>query len=239
MKYDIVIVLCPDKKNLYGKFPEFKNGKYLGGQTRMNAAVVLSQENKKTIFILVGGHNEDDGITDSDYYKKSQKTADMRQYFLEKGIENKRLKIVNSLPCTKHNLVAVFKKYSKRLDKKKKLKIGLLTNFYHLPRALNFWRNLVCDEFQSIVKNPTAIIAESIIGGDRPYYKEYEYFLRLESELKGLIDLNTDRYKDKCLKEGFFRIINGSGNKLLTRKDKKLLSRDKNWLKFLEKCPHA
>ena len=46
MKYDIIIVLCPERK-FDGKFPEFKNGKYLGGQTRMDAAAIVCEEHKK------------------------------------------------------------------------------------------------------------------------------------------------------------------------------------------------
>jgi hypothetical protein len=223
MKYDFIIVLCPSVRCLDGKFSQFENGKYLGGQTRMEAAVKLAQENKNTTFILVGGYNEDDGIKASKYYKKSQKTADVEKYLKEKKVKEKKVKnkkiikrieIVNSLPCTKHNLVAVFHEFKEELSDKNK-KIGLLTNAYHLPRALRFWKKLVDDEkdeFGTIIKpgkKPSKdepgelkpIVAESIVGveKDSRYAGEHEYISRLEDELSGLIDIEKDEYRDGCI----------------------------------------
>ena len=239
MKYDIIIILCPYKK-LNGKFPEFLNGKYIGGQTRIDATVELSKENEKAIFILVGGYNQDDGVVGSDHYTKSQKTTDMNDYLLGKIAGQNRISIVNSLPSTKHNLVAIFKKYEKLRDDN--LNIGLLTNTYHLPRALSWWEELINNEnefkekknqkntIKGIIKNPIPIVAESIIGGDGRYKRYIEYISRLESELKGIMDLKTYKYDHtkgrfkhnyKCthIKKEFFRIINQKKNALLTERE--------------------
>lgn len=232
MKYDIIIVLCPDKKGDNGKFPEFKNGKYLGGQTRMDAAVEISKESNKTKFILVGGYNEDDGVISSTYYMASQKTTDMQDFMKEKGARNE-IKIVNSLPCTRHNLIAIFNERMEELSNTD-FNIGLLTNFYHLPRALNLWTKLAKEEKEfekKIIENPTPIVAESIVEENKRYSKHHEYILRLENELKGLIDLDTYKYKkenqkyerqymDKCLRKEFSRIIEKEKKRLLTKEEK-------------------
>lgn len=197
MKYDIIIVLCPSKKNKEGKFPEFLNGEYLGGQTRMDAAVEIYKENEKARFILVGGYNEDNGITD--YYRESQKTTDMEEYMIDNGVEKNNIRTVNSLPCTRHNLIAIFNTYKKKLDGRN---IGLLTNFYHMARALRFWTKLVKEikEFMEIQSFPKSIIAESIIGGGERYIRYCEYISTLEGEIKGLIDIEKNLYRDNCFK---------------------------------------
>lgn len=199
MKYNYIIVLCPWKK-INGKFPEFLGGEYLGGQTRMDAAVELAKENKETIFILVGGYNEDDDINDSNYYKESQKTSDMKKHMVDNGINGDRIETVESLPCSKHNLVAIFNKYKEEF-KDKNLRIGLLTNFYHLPRALCFWHKLVKEEFNDIIENPIPIPAESIIGEQERYIHQHEYIVVLEKELKGIRELIINEYNDGCLKD--------------------------------------
>src|SRR3989344_5163902 len=137
MKLDYIIVLNPDKK-IHGQFPNFKDGKYLGGATRMAAAITIAKENQFSEIILVGGYNEDNGKDKSTFFQKSQKVEDMKDYLNENKIKNS-IVTINSLPCTKHNLIAVFNKYQKKFENKK---VGILTNKYHLSRALQFWVKL-------------------------------------------------------------------------------------------------
>jgi hypothetical protein len=242
-KYDYVIVLCAWTM-INNKFPQFLNGEYLGGQTRMDAAVIVAKQNPKTKIILVGGYNEDN-YDKSDYYKKSQKTENMKTFMHENGVEKyvhnnnkkeERIITVESLPCTRHNLIAVFNEYKEEFSKKD-ARIGLLTNFYHLPRALNFWEKLTKNEedFKKIIKNPEPIIAESFIEEKERYLHHCEYIKSLESELNGLRLLQTykynidkkcfeHKYKCNCLEnklDKFSKIINSDKNNtyLLTKQE--------------------
>jgi len=79
-KYDVIIVLCPSERSaLDRKFTEYdkRDGSYLGGQTRMEAAASLYKINKSTKFIVVGGLSEN-----CKTLKESKKTTDMAEYLL-------------------------------------------------------------------------------------------------------------------------------------------------------------
>ena len=224
MKYNIIIVLCPEKK-FNGKFPEFKNGKYLGGQTRMDAAVMVCQKNKKAKIILVGGYNKDNG-EENNFYKESKKTMDMKEYLISKGIDEKQIFIVNSLPCTKHNLIAIFNKYRNDLIRSKSSSIAIITNEYHLPRTLRLWKILTGrKEFKGITKFPKPIAAELIIKKKNRNIQYQEYIARLEAELKGLISLekkedDEEYYKEECNLKDFSRIISKDNNLLIKKENK-------------------
>jgi len=211
---DYIIVFCADK--MYDKkFPEYKEGKYLGGQIRMDAAVEIWKKYKKVEFILVGGYDEDGG---------TDKTLDMKVY-IENKIDKKyntKIEIVNSLPCTRHNLIAILNKYDKDLENKT---IGILSNFYHIPRILNLWSQLKDDNykinFNNIKLEP--LIAEKQIGVNYPI-GVIEYIVRLEEEIRGLIDINTNAYKDGCfsVKDGinkFKKLTNIKKIELLSPKE--------------------
>lgn len=217
MNYDTVIVFCPDKKGIDGKFPDFQDGKYLGGQVRMDAAVRVYEDNKNAEFVLVGGYNEDNGDEGSNYYQKSDKTSDMKDHMIDKGVAEDHLVVVNSLPCTRHNLIAIFNKYGENL---KAQRIAILTNFYHIPRALRFWSKLR-DEMPHLrnLDVPRPIAAETM--GD--INKGLEYITRIEGELSGLIDIELDGYKDKCIKEKYERILQEEHSVLLTCGEEKML----------------
>jgi len=219
MKYDIVIVLCPEKKNSDGKFPEFESNKYLGGQTRMDAVCEIFKNNNKAEFVLVGGYSKDALI--------SEKVEDMKE-FLEKNCNGIMITECPSLPCTKHNLIAVFNTWKKNGTTIKGKKVGLLTNFYHLPRALRFWGELTNEEEFSEIHAPIPIIAESIIKQDGLYIRFIEYILRLDSEINGLKDNEMGTYKDNCLSkrenlDSFKDIIKQKKEILLTSNERKEL----------------
>lgn len=220
MKYDYIIVLCSEKKDKNGKFPEFLDGKYLGGQTRMDAAIEVYKENKEAEFIIVGGYDKNG--------EGSQKIEDMYE-FLTNKCQNIKIFKRPSLPCTFHNLVAIFnmwREYDIKLENKK---IGLLTNFYHLPRALRFWGELrKNEEFKNIIVScPIPISAESVIQNipsEMYNEKSNEYLSALMGEVEGLKDIEKDSYTDNCLvknREFFIEIAKKYPNILLTSKERK------------------
>jgi len=220
MKYDYIIVLCSEKKDKNGKFPEFLDGKYLGGQTRMNAAVEMYKENKEAEFIIVGGYDENG--------EGSKKVEDMYE-FLTNECQNIKIFKCPSLPCTFHNLVAIFNTWRKHNIKLENKKIGLLTNFYHLPRALRFWSELNRkEEFKNIfIPCPIPISAESVVQNiSSEMYNERsgEYLSTLMSEAEGFKDIEKDSYTDNCLlkkREFFIEIAKKYPNILLTSEERK------------------
>jgi len=230
MKYDIVIILCPEKKDPNGDFPQYKDGEYLGGQTRMDAAKELYYKNNKvTNFVVVGGYDEDGS-------ECSRKTHDMK-CFLTNHCRGIKIEEIKSLPCTKHNLVAIFNTLGNKLKGKK---IGLLTNFYHLPRALRFWRELINEEFGRIPM-PFPISAESITASLSMYINHNEYLLRLEKERLGLRDLedNYNQYQCNCLFKNFGKfkgiIKNNKNSKILLTKKEQNRTEIKQLLKNKKK----
>jgi hypothetical protein len=52
-----IIVLSPGPANAAGSFDQIHQGTYLGGETRMQAAVELSRLRRDARFIMVGGCN--------------------------------------------------------------------------------------------------------------------------------------------------------------------------------------
>lgn len=207
MKYDIIIVLCPEKKDPDGKFPDFKDGMYLGGQVRMDAAKKIYENNENAEFIVVGGYNSKSKRSEWEKVDASQKVDDMKS-FLKKDCLGIKIIPIKSLPCTKHNLVAIFNTWKNSEEKLKRLKdkkIGLLTNFYHLPRALRFWGELTNTEEFMGIPMPISISAESIIElpVNNMHIRFIEYLLRLEDERRGLKDIENESYAGSCLGKKF------------------------------------
>lgn len=219
MKYDIVIVLCPSKKDNQGKFSEFQDGLYLGGETRMNAVLEIHKRSPNAEFIVVGGYDEGK--------ETSKKVQDMEDFLKENLVENVRG--IKSLPCTFHNFIAVFNTLNAEEIKSKK--IGLLTNYYHLPRAFRFLVKAKEDLGLKIIPSFYPISAESVVK-DFPeqnmYNRENEFLLRVESERKGLRDLEDEIYSDSCLnetrKEQFIAVAKKFSNILLTPNEKEKIN---------------
>lgn len=183
--FDYVIILCASELrtcvNKTGHFDELNKDEkrlvylYVGGQIRMEAAVDVARYVQN--FIVVGG--------------SEKKVKDMRNFLLEelqKEIDNGEItsKIIRieSEANTAGNLWAVkgwIKEYNiKFLDKR----VGILTNFYHLPRAMRFAKDIL-PEYCFI-----PLAAESLINRHQSTYSFYpkEFLLQICSEIDGLKD---------------------------------------------------
>ncbi len=102
---DYLIVLCPEiNPSDKGVFSDFKHGLYLGGKIRMKAAYEAYKINSQLKFIIVADYNGVNGGA----YNESQRTDDMKNYLISSGVNIDSIRQANSLPCTRHNLVAVF-----------------------------------------------------------------------------------------------------------------------------------
>ena len=212
---DYLIVLCPEiNPNDKGVFSNYKNGLYLGGEIRMKSAVKAYKKNKELKFILVADYNGVNGGK----YNKSQRTDDMINYLIKLGVPSNLIEVVNSLPCTRHNLVAVFNNFK---DIFKNKKVGILTNLYHMPRTLLFWIELKKNKkYKNIPDLPIEIIAEDIILSKVGQKENKKYIKRLELEMKGIIDLSLGKYRDACIKIK-------ADNNILIRNEYKRITKEK------------
>ncbi|MBI2637737.1 MAG: hypothetical protein HYW88_02445 [Candidatus Sungbacteria bacterium] len=188
-RYDFAIIPGPSKTNAEKSFCDIKNGSYLGGQVRMFAAAELSYGNPDMVFIAVGGYDEN-----SEY---STEVSDMKK-FLSTSTTNIVIG-APSLPCTRHNLIAVFNKFGKTLHNKR---LAVLTNFYHLPRILRHWADLAGGEYKGMPM-PFPVCAESLTAGLAPFQNISAFLKRVEDEQNGMKCLELGTYRDTCLEKRF------------------------------------
>lgn len=185
-KFRIIIVLCPsesrtlDNKYAYYDLEKDKQEKntqiYLGGDVRMQAAVQIASQTE--FLIVVGG--------------SKPKVDDMKNFLVQ---EFEKIKISNipdiirieSDPDTLGNLWAIKKSGIKLNDG-----VGILTNFYHLPRSIRISNEV----FPRIAFIPLA--AESLLNMKQstfPLFKK-EFILRISREINGLSDIENGTYKN-------------------------------------------
>lgn len=185
---DSIIILASEiiKEGDGFKMPDFFNGLAHGGKMRLEAAIKMFKDKTTDNIIVVGG--KVNGSQD-------EKTDIMADYLIEKNIPKDKVIKLPSATNTQGNAAAV-KKYM--IDNRiKDQKIGLLTSFYHLPRAMKFFaREGLCFE---------PIVAEAILI-DHPAYglqKIHQFYIntkmleRLNQELLGIASLEKRTYKPR------------------------------------------
>jgi len=187
-KYDSIVVLASEifKEGNKFRMPDFFNGVAQGGKMRLDAAVKMFEDKMVNNIIVVGGKVRG---------SEDEKTEAMADYLINNDIAVENIIKLPSKTNTQGN-AKVVKSY---LDKNKltNKKIGLLTSFYHLPRAMKI--------FAREGLNFEPVVAESILI-DHPDYglnKIHQFYIntkmleRLNQELLGLADLEKGIYKPK------------------------------------------
>lgn len=223
MNFDHIIILSGAAEDIEGAFPNFLDGMYLGSELRIKAAAKLLDVYPQTKFIVVGGYNEKNiGISGTS--KKVDDTAG----FLRSSNPKAMIQEVYSLPCTHHNFVAVFNDWKR--NKIEPNKVGVLSNEYHLPRALAFANILAQTMFPKSDTKFEPIPAETI---DVTFALNLEdevsraaYLKRLEYEKQGLQSLHNNSYQDYCLTRDFDllkELIYENPDELLTPDEKQTL----------------
>jgi hypothetical protein len=199
MTFDYIIILSAAAENIDGKFPNFLNGVYLGGEVRVKAAAKLLDEYPDTDFIVAGGYNEKNvGIAGT-----SKKVDDIVE-FLRASNHKAKIQEVYSLPCTHHNFVAVFNYW--RNNKISPKRVGILSNEYHLPRAMAF-ANILSptmlpgSEITFVPLAAETVDASLILKLDE--VSQAAYTRRLEYEKTGLQKIRSGMYADYCLTRDF------------------------------------
>jgi len=184
---DVLIVPSPAIQHDARIFPDVEpqSGLYVGGKVRLTATAEFSLRYKPRLIVLVGGMDRNDSF---------RMTGAMKDFVLERNPRT-NVKTVNSLPCTRHNIVALFNQIGGELKNKK---VAALSNEYHLPRFLAFWSQL--DAVYGLkLGQPIPVAAEAIHdAGHRDSYGA-AYGKRLRAEREGIAHLQAGEYFDKCL----------------------------------------
>ncbi len=89
---------------------------------RLDCALEYAQNNPNTVFILSGGQGSDEEISEAQC---------MYTYMAEQGMDTNRLRMEDRSTSTKENL-----RFSAELLDKEKNHIGILSNNFHIHRAL-------------------------------------------------------------------------------------------------------
>jgi hypothetical protein len=183
---DLLIVPSPILNDAGTAFPEVDptTGLYVGGHLRMSAAADFSLHCQPAKVVVVGGLNPKHG---------PQMTQAMARFILERN-SGANVQRVNSLPCTRHNVIAIFNQLRGELAGKR---IGVLSNSYHLPRFLAFWTSLR-PSYRGNIPDPLVIAAESCRLTRGPV-DQSAYEARIAAEQRGLADLRAGKYLDRCL----------------------------------------
>jgi len=209
-----IIVLSSTLLQEDGRFGNFEDGMYIGGQVRIEAAVHIAQKYPLIEFTLASGYNKS-GHGD---IETSEKVDQMAAFILARA-PMANIQKVYSLPCTYHNFVAALRRYRSSFESQE---VGILTNEYHLRRALEF-ANLAAQtlgyteqsKFIPIAAEEVLSLQIRAIIGERTG----EYAERVRSEAHGLKQLRAGLYEDSCLTRNFAslrHIIKKHGKVLLT-----------------------
>lgn len=94
---------------------------------RLDRALAYAQENPRTMLILSGGQGPDEGISEAEC---------MQQYLSEHGLAEDRMLLEDRSTSTRENL-----RFSEQYLDKEKDRIGLLSNNFHIYRALGLARH--------------------------------------------------------------------------------------------------
>lgn len=89
---------------------------------RLDEAVAYAGENPGTLFVLSGGQGPDEGISEAEC---------MYNYMTEKGVPSERLLLEDQSTSTQENL-----EFSDELYSLKKYSVGVLSNNFHVYRAM-------------------------------------------------------------------------------------------------------
>jgi DUF218 domain len=172
---ELVAVLCPGN-------PRFENERvvleqddangYLGGRVRLQAAVEVFPRTR--LMILLGG--------------SEGKVRAMRSYLMEHlpALAESRMMLVESSPDTLGNLRALAKVMESRSERR----VGVLTNFYHIPRAMRLASDIISNPRISIVP----LVAEAMVSDTGPFNEEH-LSLRNQHEMCGLRALEEGTYR--------------------------------------------
>ncbi len=210
-KYSAIIILAPGiTKANEGKLTFNKNGFNFNykievdpHEFRFKAAKKFYSEDKNLELILVGGTVKDENRETVKVNNKEVLKADVMKQRLEcseYGIPSKHLHPIQSASNTEGNAMAV-KRYLSEKNDAYINNIGLLTNFYHLPRAIKTFIDV--SHMRLIPICAESIVYKEEFENIRHFY-HHEGFSRIindlkdhDSEIKGMLAQEAGSYTSR------------------------------------------
>ena len=162
-------------------------GMFTGGHLRLCAATEFATRWRPRSIAVVGGLHAQHGTRMTDAMEK----------FIKQRNSDAHLQKVNSLPCTRHNVIALFNQLGRQLEGKR---LAVLTNEYHLRRFMEFWSRVQL-EYGFRVPEPLGVAAEWICPSAETDFTWAALELRRKAEARGVTDLRAGKYVDRCLGE--------------------------------------
>ena len=160
-------------------------GMFTGGHLRLSAVADFATRWRPRGIAVVGGLHTQHGTRMTDTMEK----------FIKERSSGAHVQKINSLPCTRHNVIALFNHLGRQLEGKR---VAVLTNEYHLRRFLEFWSRLQ-NEYDFRVAEPLGIAAEWICPSVETDFTIAALELRRKAEARGVADLRAGKYVDRCL----------------------------------------
>jgi uncharacterized SAM-binding protein YcdF (DUF218 family) len=105
-------------------------------QKRLDTAATYLQENPRTIAIVSGGRGRGEDISEAEA---------MRRYLMEQGIDALRIKMEDSSTNTNENI-----RYSKKIIQDENAKVAVVTNGFHIYRAIKIAQKQGFNEIQGL-----------------------------------------------------------------------------------------
>jgi hypothetical protein len=160
-------------------------GMFTGGHVRLCAVAEFSTRWRPRCIAVVGGLHAQHGT----------RMTDTMEQFIKQRNSDAHVQKVNSLPCTRHNVIALFNQLGRQLEGKR---VAVLTNDYHLRRFLEFWSQVQL-EYDFRVAEPLGVAAEWIQPSAETDFTWAALDLRRKAEARGVADLRAGNYVDRCL----------------------------------------
>jgi hypothetical protein len=160
-------------------------GMFTGGHLRLCAAAEFLTRWRPRSIAVVGGLHAQHGT----------RMTDTMEQFIKQRNRDAHVQKVNSLPCTRHNVIALFNQLGRQLEGKR---VAVLTNEYHLRRFMEFWSRVQL-EYGFRVVEPLGVAAEWICPSAETDFTWAALELRRNAEARGVADLRAGNYVDRCL----------------------------------------
>jgi hypothetical protein len=184
---DVLIVPSPILSDAGDAFLDIDpvTGMFTGGHLRLCAAAEFATRWRPRSIAVVGGLHAQHGT----------RMTDTMEQFIKQRNRDAQVQKVNSLPCTRHNVIALFNRLGRQFEGRR---VAVLTNEYHLRRFLEFWSRLQT-EYDFRVPEPLGIAAEWIAPSVDTDFTSAALEQRRKSEARGVADLRAGKYVDPCL----------------------------------------
>ena len=145
---------------------------------RLDKAATYLKENPETLVIVSGGQGKGEDVTEA---------FAMREYLIQRGIEEKRIRMEEKSRTTRENLA-----FSRQLLKRNENEVGIVTNNFHMYRAIKLAKLEGYKEVRGIVAGCDSVLFLNYMVREffailQLYLKNFMHHKKLNHE-KELID---------------------------------------------------